>query len=248
MLRWPSAIIGAICAVAAYGQQGVNQEQPTQNQSASSAVNITPLRVEMDDDELSEQMQVRNDSDAPLNVQLSIFRWYQADGTDQYAPSNEIIVSPSITRIAARQTQNFRLVRPTDKKFVGETRYRIIIDQLPDMSATSTNQSKTRLRFSVPLFVGRDVATAPQLAWKISGRRLNIVNAGGQTVKIGNAFLVKPDGERTEIRGGGTRYVLGNSDVAWELGTDIGCNNGPYKISAVVDQKIIDAIPSTSCP
>lgn len=248
MLRWPSAIIGAFCAAAAYGQQGVNQSAANQNQASAPAINITPLRVEMDDAELSEQMQVRNDSDEPLNVQLRIFSWYQADGTDQYAPSTEIIVSPSITRITARQTQNFRLVRLNSKKPVGETRYRIIIDQLPDMSATSTNQSKTRLRFSIPLFVGRDVPTAPQLEWKISGGRLNIVNRGGQTVKIGNAILVKPNGERTEIKGGGTRYVLGNSDVVWELGTDIGCSGGPYKISAVVDQKAIDAIPSTSCP
>lgn len=248
MLRWPSAIIGAFCAVAVYGQQGVNQSAATQNQASAPAINITPLRVEMDDAELSEQMQVRNDSDEPLNVQLRIFSWYQADGTDQYAPSTEIIVSPSITRITARQTQNFRLVRLNGKKPVGETRYRVIIDQLPDMSATATNQSKTRLRFSVPLFVGRDVATAPQLEWKISGGRLNIVNRGGQTVKIGNVILVKPSGERTEIKGGGTRYVLGNSNVIWDIGTDIGCGSGPYKISAVVDQKAIDAIPSTSCP
>lgn len=247
MLRWLSAIIVAICAVEAYAQQGVNQEPALQIQAVAYAINITPLRVEMDNAEFFEQVQIRNDSDELLNVQLRIFKWSQAGGTDQYAASSDILISPSITRIATHQTQNFRLLRANDKKTAGETRYRIIVDQLPNLTAISANQTQTRLRFSVPLFVNSDTATAPDLEWKISGQQLNIINKGGKTVKIGNVILINSSGERIDIKASGTRYVLGGSDVVWEMGADIRCDAGPLKIDAVVDQQIIYATPSTYC-
>lgn len=248
MLRWPSAIIGVFCAVAAYGQQGTNQNPSLQNPASTSAINITPLRVEMDSAEFSEQIQIRNESDEPLNLQLRIFGWLQIDGTDRYSLSSDINISPSITRISARQTQNFRMARAADKKNMGEMRYRIIIDQLPNLSAATTSQSKTRLRFSVPLFVGRDTATEQELEWKISGRQLNIVNKGGKTAKIDSLMLVKRDGAQIEIKGDGTRYVLGGSDVLWNIDADTRCDGGPLRITALVDQKIVNAIPSTNCP
>lgn len=202
----------------------------------------------MDSAEYSEQIQVGNNASKVLNVQLRIFVWSQADGNDHYAPSTEILVSPSITRIAPRRIQTFRLVRSKDIKSVGETRYRIVIDQLPDLTAAPPVQSQTRLQFSVPLFVGRDTATPPKLEWKLSGNHVLITNTGGKTVKISDAALVKQGGQRNAIKARGTRYVLGNSHVLWEMNERIDCTSAAYKITALVDKQTIDANPSTTCP
>ncbi len=248
MLRWPLPIISAFCAVVVYGQQSINPEISNQNRLYTPAINVTPLRVEMDSGEFFDQIQVGNDADEMLNVQLRIFAWSQANGTDQYAPSADIFISPSITRIAPRQIQTFRLVRSKDIKATGEARYRIIIDQLPNRTVATASQSQTRLQFSVPLFVGRDTAAPSKLEWKISGNQILIINNGGKTVKINDAFLVKHGGERIAIKGTGTRYVLGNSDVLWEINGGVDCTSAALKITALVDQQTIDAIPSTNCP
>ncbi|WP_411290261.1 molecular chaperone [Sphingorhabdus sp.] len=245
--KWIVAVVCALCAAAAYGQQGVNLEISGPSQSFGSAINVTPLRVEMDKTEFADQMQIRNDSAEPINVQLRVFKWTQVSGNDQYSLSNEIILSPSITRIGANQTQNFRLMRASEQKSFGEVRYRIIIDQLPSTSGSSESQTKTRLRFSVPLFVNRDTATAPKLEWQLRGRRLSIINNGGKTVKISGVTVLMPDQRRIEFKGSGTRYVLGNSRVVWESELDTGCIAAAPTLIAVVDQQKINAIPSTTC-
>jgi fimbrial chaperone protein len=247
MLRWPLAIIGAFCAVAVYGQQSGNQDTGAISDSVP-AINITPLRVELPSKTQSQQMQVRNDADEPISVQIRIFSWSQPDGIDQYAPSTDVVVSPSITRIAPHQTQVLRLLRSGDATGQGEARFRIIIDQLPGPKSGDARQSQTRLRFSVPLFVGRDTATPAKLQWALIGRTLRIANDGGKTAKISALSIIKPDGARAPLPGNGPRYVLGGSYVLWNLNSDYGCGAEPLKIAAMVDQQTIDATPTQSCP
>lgn len=244
MLRWPFAGMSVFCALAVYGQSDVNQSA----QHAIPSINVSPLRVELDSGEQSEQFRVSNDSDSPLNVQIRIFSWSQSAFADQYAPTGNILISPSITRIAPRRTQVFRLIRGSNVAIPGEARYRIIVDQLPDRSAAVPKQSQTRLRFSVPLFVGRDEAGPANIQWKIAGKQLLISNSGGQTAKIAGAVLTTAKGEQIAVRAKGSGYILGQSQISWDLDRVMACENGEVKITALVDRKQIDAVPTTACP
>ena len=52
-----------------------------------------------------------NTSERSLPVQSRLFAWSQADGEDVYAPSSDLIISPSIASIPPGETQIVRVLR-----------------------------------------------------------------------------------------------------------------------------------------
>lgn len=226
----------------------VATEQAATDDTAALAgpaiLSIAPLRVEIEGNGPGATVRLTNASNRPLPVQARLFAWSQTDGEDVYAPSSELVVSPSITSIPSGQTQVVRVLR-RGAASPGEKRYRLAVDQLPDPALVRPGTAQTRIRFTLPVFVDRDKAQPAEFAWRIAKDRIELENRGGATARVLEIEVKARDGRVIPVDRNALRYVLGNSTIAWSL--ENGCSLGPVRVTAQIDGQSVDAIASPSC-
>lgn len=208
-----------------------------------AVLSVAPIRVELEGDESGATVRLTNSSDHALPVQTRLFAWSQQDGEDVYAPSTELVVSPSIVSIPTGETQVVRVLRKGPASS-GEKRFRLVIDQLPDPTTARPGQAQTRIRFTVPVFVDRDKAAPAQFAWRMTKTGLELVNSGGLTARILDV-KVTANGRDVPVEENSLRYVMGNSMIAWPVGN--GCSLGQVKVTAQIDGQVIDGTASPAC-
>lgn len=205
-------------------------------------LSIAPLRVEIE--ETGATVRLTNASDHALPVQARLFAWSQADGEDIYVPSNELVVSPSITSIPSGQTQVVRVLRKGAPS-PGEKRFRLAVDQLPDPAQARPGQALTRIRFTLPVFVDRDKAQPAKFAWRVANDRIELANTGGATARVLDLEVKTADGRIVPVERNALRYVLGNSTITWPLGN--GCSLGPVRVTAQIDGQAVDGLAASAC-
>ena len=209
-----------------------------------ASLSIAPLRVEIESDATGATVYLSNSSARELAVQTRLFGWSQNAGEDVFAPSSELTVSPSISMIPPRETQIVRILRKSGSS-AGEKRFRLVVDQLPDPKSADGGRAETRIRFTVPVFVDRDTAGSPALAWRLADDKLEVVNSGGATARIVSLAVKTASGTDVTVGQNVLRYVHGNSTIAWPIGK--GCSLGAVTISAQIDGQTVDAQPQTTC-
>lgn len=210
----------------------------------AAILSIAPLRIEIEGGEGGATVRITNASDHALPVQSRLFAWTQDQGEDVYAPSSDLVVSPSITSIPAGQTQVVRILRK-GAATPGEKRFRLAVDQLPDPALARPGTALTRIRFTLPVFVDREKAAPAAFAWRIANDRLELVNSGGTTARVLDLQVKANDGRVIPVERNALRYVLGNSTIAWPLGN--GCSLGPVRVTAQIDGQAIDGVAASAC-
>ena len=209
-----------------------------------ASLSIAPLRVDIDSEATGATVYLTNPSARELAVQTRLFGWSQNAGDDVYAPSGELTVSPSISMIPPGETQIVRVLRKSGSS-AGEKRFRLVVDQLPDPKSAEGGRAETRIRFTLPVFVDRDTAGSPALAWRLADDKLEVANTGGATARIVSLAVKTANGNNVTVGRNVLRYVHGNSTIAWPIGK--GCSLGAVTITAQVDGQTVDAQPNTTC-
>ncbi len=210
----------------------------------SASLNIAPLRFEFEGEERAATVRLTNGSERVLAVQTRLFAWSQEDGEDQYAPSSELAISPSIVSIPPGETQIVRLVRKSAPS-EGEKRFRLAIDQLPDPTLARNGEAEARLRFTLPVFLDRGSAAPANFAWRLTQDRVELRNAGGQTSRITGIEVKTVDGRVIPVERNTLRYIQGGAGITWPIGG--GCGLGRVTITAEVDGQAVDAEPAIIC-
>lgn len=242
------AVVGSF-ALAAGIAPAVAQDAPANDSAAAASaaaasLAVTPLRVELPTGAAAETVQVQNTTGSPMAVQMRLFAWSQQNGDDVYAPSSDLLVSPSIVSIPAGQTQLVRVLRKGGAT-QGEKRFRLVIDQLPDPAKARPGVAQTRVRFAIPVFVDRDKAAPAAFAWRMTDGALELANTGGAAARIVQIEVKKPDGQIVPVEQNALRYVHGASTIAWPIGN--GCSLGKVRITAQIDGQTVDAEPVPAC-
>ncbi len=205
---------------------------------------ISPLRLELDRAANGATVYLTNSSTTEVAVQTRIFAWSQEDGSDTYAPSADLTVSPSISMIPPGETQIVRVLRKGAAS-PGEKRFRLAVDQLPDPSRARAGQASARIRFTLPVFVDRDTAAPASLAWRMKDDRIELANNGGATARVVSISVKSASGEDVSVAKNTLRYVQGNSTISWPVGK--GCSLGSVHITAQIDGQTVDAQPISTC-
>lgn len=237
---------GSLLAAAPPSQPSEDQEENGSEKPAQgpAILSIAPLRVEIEGSASGGTVRLTNSSDHALPVQARLFSWTQANGEDVYAPSNELVVSPSITSIPSGQTQILRVLR-RGAATPGEKRFRLAVDQLPDPAQARAGQALTRIRFTLPVFVDREKAQPAALAWRVDKDGIELSNTGGSTARVLDLEVKTADGRIVPVERNALRYVLGNSTISWPLGN--GCSLGPVRVTAQIDGQAVDGIATSAC-
>lgn len=116
-------------------------------------LSVYPLRVSLDATRNAEVLTVRNLANEPLLLQPTIVKWSQKDGKDIFEPTRDVLISPALVEIPARENQVVRLVlrRPQDP--TTEMSYRVMLREVPRQASGGSNQLVLALNISLPVFV-----------------------------------------------------------------------------------------------
>lgn len=247
----PTPILRALAAIAVGGSLLAAAPAPTETPDEGGApsvgpavLSIAPLRIELEGGSAGATVRLTNASGHALPVQARLFAWSQANGEDVYAPSTELVVSPSITSIPAGQTQIVRVLR-RGAASPGEKRFRLAVDQLPDPALVRTGTAQTRIRFTLPVFVDREKSQPAEFAWRIANDRIELENKGGATARVLQIAVKTRDGRLVPVDRNALRYVLGNSTIAWSL--EGGCSLGPVSVTAQIDGQPVNGLVAPAC-
>ncbi|MFO0749337.1 MAG: fimbria/pilus periplasmic chaperone [Myxococcota bacterium] len=156
----------------------------------------SPVRVDLSEAARSVLVQLVNRGAEPVRLQVTTFTWGEGrDGTMQLAPSDDIVVFPSLLELAPGESRKIRVgmsAVPSDR----ERSYRMIVEELP-AATVARGTVAIRMRLSLPVFAG-PARARPQLsvdAPRLSGRSvaLSLANNGQAHLKVG---AISVSGER----------------------------------------------------
>lgn len=188
----------------------------------ATSLQITPVRVDLPAGPGAAALTLRNADSKPIHAQVRVFRWSQADGDDVLAPTDEVLASPPIIRIAGNGEQLIRVVRPEPGASAGEAAYRLLIDELPLRDAPpSPSGVRVQLRYSVPVFAGTPAGPpAARLAvslWRDQGQwRLSARNDGERHARLSDVVLVSAS-QRIRVAEGLFGYALPGATRVWDI-------------------------------
>jgi fimbrial chaperone protein len=222
--------------------------------AASSAnaisLQVTPLTVEVTAPSATSTLTLRNQGAQPVNAQIRVFRWTQAGGKDVLEPTDAVVASPPMAKLAGRVDYSVRVVRTNRQPVAKEEAYRLLIDELPDPSRPRSSGINIVLRQSIPVFFAPQDKGAPKLTWSVQNRGGQITvtarNSGERRVRI-SRLQVTAGKSTVSFAKGLVGYALAGSTMSWTRSAPRGFGGSPVKISAQSDSGPINAsIQATS--
>lgn len=220
--------------------------------SAASSFQATPVNVEIRAPGATSNVTLKNDGDAPLNMQVRVFKWSQVDGQDKLEPATDVVASPPMATVGAKSEQIVRLVRINKLPVAAEESYRVLVDEIPDPAQRKNGQIGIALRYSIPVFIMPGQSTESKLDWSVQQRDgkyyIAATNTGTRRVKVSALQVKDASGGSVVVGEGLNGYVLARSSMRWVLPAKAGKLglNGPVVVSARGDDGPINAPANAS--
>lgn len=184
--------------------------------AAAASLQVSPILIDVAaEGAAASSVTLRNASNKPVNAQLRVFRWTQANGQDQYEETTDVAASPPMVSMKANGEYVVRIVRTSRAPIKGEESYRFVADELPDSGARAAGTVNLLVRHSVPVFFRSPNAAPAAVTWNVSKRGGRLVvegnNTGERRVRI--AKLKADDGAGNSVNYGDglIGYVLAKS-------------------------------------
>lgn len=125
--------------------------------ASATLLSVEPVLVELSADNTSATLTIFNQSPQPLRIQITSFAWDEvSDGSVKLAPTDDLIVFPTIFTVEPRAQRRIRAA------FSGtpggrEKSYRLFIQELPPLESVlqpaSGAQLVLRTKIGIPVFV-----------------------------------------------------------------------------------------------
>ena len=194
----------------------------------ANRLQVGPTLIEMAPARQADAVWLTNSGSAAIAVQVRVFQWDQAGGSEQLTPTSAVMVSPTQTTIQAGQRQLVRILRrgaPSDS----EQSFRIIVDELSSTEPEATRASglQFRLRYSIPVFLaghGERAENAPRLQVALEmptnqskTATLVVQNNGRSRAQLAEASLLLPNGTNLPLSAGLLGYVLPGRTMRWPI-------------------------------
>jgi fimbrial chaperone protein len=213
--------------------------------AVAAALQVAPVSLQFPPGGKAAQMTLQNLGDTPINAQIRVFRWSQADGKEQLTPSTDVVASPPAASLAPGQNYIVRVVRVSGKPVEGEETYRLLVDELPQLSDDGRSKVNFIVRYSIPIFFPQ-ADTSPQLTWRAvmanDGLRMTVRNDGTRHIRLSGLKVEDPSGVTTSFGQGLVGYVLAHSTMHWTVPAKGIAPGSALKISAQGDNGTIGAM------
>jgi fimbrial chaperone protein len=195
---------------------------------------VSPVSVEATAPAAAATLTLRNESDAPLNAQIRVFRWTEVDGEEKLEATDELVASPPTTTLAPKVDYAVRFVRVAQRPVSSGESYRVLVDEIPSAKAHAGKGVALVMRYSIPVFFYLPTASDGKLTWSVEQRDgrtfVSATNTGDRHVRV--AALKLKGGNKTEISFGDglAGYVLGHATRVWAVPREVGRLSGPNSL------------------
>jgi fimbrial chaperone protein len=212
----------------------------------AGSLQVEPVLVDVTAPGAASTVTLRNEGTTPIDAQIRVFRWSLVDGQEKLEPTDDVVASPPSMTLTPKGQYITRIVRVSKQPVVGEESYRLLVDQLPDLSQQKNGAVNLMVRYSIPVFFGASNKKNPTVAWSLAvkGDKVTLVarNNGERRLRISALTLRDATGRSVSFGAGLAGYALGQSTKTWTVpGRGF---SGPASISAQSDGGPIQAVAS----
>ncbi|RVU33421.1 molecular chaperone [Rheinheimera riviphila] len=209
--------------------------------TCAKGLTIWPLIAELPPGSKAVAIYLDNQSDTAQQLQIRVKQWQQLQHKDQFSEQQTVLVSPPFVSIEPRQRQLVRLVYLNAGQvpvLAAEQSYRVLIDDVTAVNSKTGSQVHIRMRYSLPLFVGRPAevpatndAQPFNAYWqdKIQASlqllpdgscKFSLQNTGPSHLRLSQVQLIA-DGQPLWSAGEGLfSYLLANTEFSWTIGPE----------------------------
>ena len=181
---------------------------------------VSPIKVELAGDQRASTITIRNDSGAPITIQVDPTEWSQREGEDVLAATKEIVAGPPIFKLGPGEEQIVRVGRLIGPVQDSEKAYRLLLREVPE---AATRGLAVALRISLPIFVTPKTKIAPQLSFEwlkdAAGVHLRARNTGSQHIRVAGFTAELADDPVNQVHHAEAFYVLAGTYRDFPLGT-----------------------------
>jgi fimbrial chaperone protein len=218
----------------------------------AGSLQIEPVLVDVIAPAAASTLTLRNEGATAVDAQIRVFRWSLVNGQEKLEPTEDVVASPPAITLSPKGNYVARIVRVAKHPVVGEESYRLLVDQLPDLSRQKNGTVNLLVRYSIPVFFGTPEKKGPSVAWSLvrSGDKLKLIvrNNGERRLRISALTVRDAKGGTISFGAGLAGYSLGQSIKSWTApGSARGfAADGPVSIVAESDTGPIRATASVS--
>lgn len=153
---------------------------------ANAEFDVSPIRLELSADAPSGALTLRNRTDSPRLIEVTIMRWRRVDHQDNYNPSRAILANPPVFEVAPYASQIVRVGINTATATDTESSYRVY---LTEVATGQRQQLQILLSVGIPVFIPPASGANYQLMWQASAVdddnvELTVHNTGNSHVQL----------------------------------------------------------------
>ena len=189
------------------------------NAAYAGSLQVEPVLLDVTAPGAASTLTLRNDGTKPVSAQIRVFRWSIVNGKEELKPTNDVVASPPVETLAPQRKYVVRIVRVTKRPVVGEESYRLLVDQLPNLSQQRNGAINLLVRYSIPVFFGTADKQNPKITWSVARRGNKVIvtanNSGERRLRISALRLRDANGKTLSFGPGLTGYALGRSTISW---------------------------------
>jgi fimbrial chaperone protein len=201
---------------------------------------VTPVRIYMTPRDRAVAVTITNDGDSPVVLQADLHQWTQTpEGNDELVLTEDLILSPPIIKLASKARQVVRLARLKPADASRQLIYRLILRELPEVTAPKGNtvQVAIALALSMPVFITPPPAK-PDIACGASRAdaqsiAVSCANSGSAYAQV-REVLVK-QGAQVVARFEGGAYILPGARVAISVKSERAVPGGALQLTVTFD-------------
>src|SRR6476659_7615155 len=216
--------------------------------ASAGSLQVEPVLVDVTAPGAASTVTLRNEGTTPIDAQIRVYRWSLVNGKEHLEPTDDVVASPPSVTLTPKGQYITRIVRTSKQPVVGEESYRLLVDQLPDLSQQRNGAVNLMVRYSIPVFFGAPNKKNPTVAWSIAtnGDKVTLTarNSGDRRLRISALNLRDGSGKSLSFGSGLAGYALGQSDVSWTVPRRGFAANGSAAVIAQSDGGPIQAVAS----
>jgi fimbrial chaperone protein len=186
--------------------------------ASAASLQVAPILLEVASPGAATTVTLRNTGASPITTQIRVFRWIQEGGRERLEPTEDVAASPPAAELRPGQDYVVRVVRLTKNPVAGEEAYRLLIDELPELSQRPRTVNFV-VRHALPLFFDAPGSSAPQAGWRVTQRgravALTATNAGDRRIRLASIKIGDSAGKSISFGSGLVGYALGHSAMSW---------------------------------
>lgn len=214
----------------------------------AGSLQVEPVLLDVTAPGAASTITLHNAGTTPINAQIRVFRWSLVNGEEKLEPTNDVVASPPSVMLAPNGKNIARVVRVAKTPVVGEESYRLLVDQLPDLSQQKNGAISLMVRYSIPVFFGAANKKSPTLAWSVAvkGDKVTLAahNTGDRRLRLSSLTVKDANGRSISLGNGLAGYALGQSTKSWTIPAHGFAGHGSASISAQSDGGPVQAVAS----